>query len=253
MPAGDPTADVQPWLSASVQEPLARALGYIRPGLDTELGQLRQSRAIERACSERGIELADLLADETANADTAGPALRHALERIVAGDASALVVARLDSLAGSAAGVGTMMAWFLRNEARFIAVDLELDTATPGGAVAAGALRAAGGLERRMLQERTRRGLEAARHRGTRAGRPAVADRPDLRERIRALRTAGRTLQAIADELNAESVPTLRGGAEWRPSSVHTAAGYRRPDRGRGPDGLPGNTLTTRTDALEPG
>ena len=37
------------------------------------------------------------------------------------------------------------------------------------------------------------------------------------------------TLQAIADVLNAEGVPTLRGGAMWRPSSVQRAAGYRRP------------------------
>jgi hypothetical protein len=39
------------------------------------------------------------------------------------------------------------------------------------------------------------------------------------------------TLQAIADTLNAEGVPTLRGGAEWRPSSVQAAAGYKRPSR----------------------
>jgi hypothetical protein len=37
------------------------------------------------------------------------------------------------------------------------------------------------------------------------------------------------TLQAIADVLNEEGVPTLRGGAKWRPSSVQRAAGYRRP------------------------
>jgi hypothetical protein len=39
------------------------------------------------------------------------------------------------------------------------------------------------------------------------------------------------TLQAIADTLNREGVPTLRGGAEWRPSSVQAAAGYKRPRR----------------------
>jgi Recombinase len=44
-----------------------------------------------------------------------------------------------------------------------------------------------------------------------------------------AMRQAGMTLQAIADQLNAEGIPTLRGGAEWRPSSVQAAAGYRRP------------------------
>ena len=43
------------------------------------------------------------------------------------------------------------------------------------------------------------------------------------------MREQGMTLQAIADVLNAEGVPTLRGGAMWRPSSVQRAAGYRRP------------------------
>ena len=46
------------------------------------------------------------------------------------------------------------------------------------------------------------------------------------------MRAQGMTLQAIADVLNAEGVPTLRGGALWRPSSVQRATGYRRPARG---------------------
>jgi hypothetical protein len=43
------------------------------------------------------------------------------------------------------------------------------------------------------------------------------------------MREQGMTLQAIADKLNEEGVPTLRGGAMWRPSSVQRATGYRRP------------------------
>jgi hypothetical protein len=50
-----------------------------------------------------------------------------------------------------------------------------------------------------------------------------------LQERIAAMREQGMTLQAIADQLNEEGVPTLRGGAMWRPSSVQRATGYRRP------------------------
>jgi hypothetical protein len=37
------------------------------------------------------------------------------------------------------------------------------------------------------------------------------------------------TLQAIADELNEEGIPTPRGGTKWRPSSVQAAVGYKRP------------------------
>jgi hypothetical protein len=42
------------------------------------------------------------------------------------------------------------------------------------------------------------------------------------------MRNQGITLQAIADQLNEEGVPTVRGGAKWRPSSVQAATGYRR-------------------------
>jgi hypothetical protein len=47
------------------------------------------------------------------------------------------------------------------------------------------------------------------------------------------------TLKAIADQLNAEGVPTLRGGAMWRPSSVQAALGYQRPSTRRPRNQLP--------------
>jgi DNA invertase Pin-like site-specific DNA recombinase len=82
--------------------------------------------------------------------------------------------------------------------------------------------------ERETIAQRTRDGLAVLRARGMPTGRPAVADRPELADRIQVMRAEGFTLQAIADALNADSVPTLRGGNCWRPSSVQSAAGYRR-------------------------
>ena len=69
--------------------------------------------------------------------------------------------------------------------------------------------------------------LQAPRN-GRRRGRPALADDPELVERITRMRAQGMTLQAIADRLNAEGVPTVRGGVEWRPSSVRGGLGYKR-------------------------
>jgi Recombinase len=43
---------------------------------------------------------------------------------------------------------------------------------------------------------------------------------PRLARRIRSMRTRGFTLQTICDRFNAEGVPTPRGGATWRPSSI---------------------------------
>jgi hypothetical protein len=48
-------------------------------------------------------------------------------------------------------------------------------------------------------------------------------------DRIIALRDGERlTWQAIADRLEHDSVPTARGGAAWRPSSVRSAYLARR-------------------------
>ena len=63
---------------------------------------------------------------------------------------------------------------------------------------------------------------------GSRRGRVERSDTAALKMRIRKMRASGMTLQAIADRLNAEDVPTLGGGAKWRPSAVQTAAGFRR-------------------------
>jgi DNA invertase Pin-like site-specific DNA recombinase len=95
--------------------------------------------------------------------------------------------------------------------------------------LAAFALSDIGDLERERLSARTRRGLEAARARGSGRGAPSVADVPELQQQIAQMRNRGMTLQAIADARNDAGVPTLRGGAEWRPSSVQRATGYRRP------------------------
>lgn len=52
-----------------------------------------------------------------------------------------------------------------------------------------------------------------------RRGRPpAVA--PEVVERICARREAGQSLGRIADDLNAEEIPTAHGGARWWPSTV---------------------------------
>ncbi len=232
------TKPMPTWLSGIESEGrTGRALGYVSlpVGDRQEWPPLRdQAIAIERACFELNLDLGHVVRDsEPVNGTAARPALQGALEQLVAGRAGALVVARLDCLAGSAAALGAVVEWFVQNDARLVAADLGLDTASPAGKVAAAALVAAGQLERSKLGERTRRGLAAARQRGGGVGRPAVTDNPELRERIRSLRDDGMTLQAIADRLNEDGVPTLRGGAEWRPSSVQAAAGYKRPCRSR--------------------
>jgi DNA invertase Pin-like site-specific DNA recombinase len=220
-----------------------RAVGYASvDGEGQSTAQLdAQKRAIDRCAKRLNLELVEVVRErepEKGKAlDRAG--LSYLIERIAAGDASCLVVTGLDRLSRSVAELGTIVQWLEKNGVRLVAVDLDLDTANPAGRATAHALASVAGWERERLSERTRKGLAAARSKRRAKSGGTAADWPDIRKRIAAMRADGMTLQAIADLLNKEGVPTPRGGTEWRPSSVQSAAGYRRRTRSKKVEDLP--------------
>jgi DNA invertase Pin-like site-specific DNA recombinase len=225
--------------------PGRRALGYVCVDRDVMGCDLpAHSAAIHEWAASNRVHVVEIVHDVERHSGQRGPgpALRWALEQIAAGDASVLVTARLEHLSPTVVELSPMLNWFTTEGRALVAVDFGLDTATEAGRLAASALAGVAGWERARLSARTRRGLEAARARGSGNGRAAVADVPELRERIARMREQGMTLQAIADALNEEGVPTLRGGAKWRPSSVQSATGYRRPASSRPELELPGAT-----------
>ena len=213
-----------------------RALGYTTVSSGDHGEQLAlDARNVRAWCEQRGVTVVKMVHDveDTGERDS-GPALAWALDRIAGGEVDTLIVPRLRCLAPTVASLPQLLRWFTEPERRLVAIDLQLNTATDAGRLAANALAGVGTWENERLSVRTRRGLEAARTRGAGRARAAVADVPELRERVMRMREQGKTLQAIADTLNEEGVPTLRGGAKWRPSSVQRAAGYRRPARAHG-------------------
>jgi len=244
--AGAPPA-VEPPAAPESRE-ATRALGYASLPADAErraddLGA--QSEDIERRCGELGIELVEIVRERATQGKALDrPGLSFLIERIAAGDASCVVVSGLDRLSHSVAELGTIVHWLERNEVRLVAVDLGLDTASPGGQTTARALASVANWEHERLSERTRKGLAAARAKRRAAADASAPGAPapdwgEITKRIAAMRADGMTLQAIADALNAEGVPTQRGGAKWRPSSVQTAAGYKRRNRSKKAEDLP--------------
>jgi DNA invertase Pin-like site-specific DNA recombinase len=202
------------------------ALGYVSVGSvarreDSDV--TRQTTAIDRYCTLRGWELVGLVLDvEPRKPRRAGcPSLLHAVERLRRGDARGLVVAELRRLCPSVAELGGVLEALDQAGARLVSLDPEIDTGTPIGHAIAHALVSVSAWERSRRADMT----AAARSKVA----IASAIRPELRRRIIRMRDAGMTLQSIADDLNEEGVPTLRGGAKWRPSSVQSALGYRRP------------------------
>jgi DNA invertase Pin-like site-specific DNA recombinase len=181
------------------------------------------AHAIDVWCDAHGWPLAKVVHDAGDARGSRRPGLEHALDELRAHRAAGLVVSRLRDLADSVTELGPLLRWFAEGDAFVIALDYELDTTSEPGEFAADALVAISDWERDRVEGRTRPGLDAARR--------AVRDDPELNARIAAMREQGMSLQAIADALNHGGVPTLRGGACWRPSSVQAAAGYRRAAR----------------------
>ncbi len=242
-PRADPPAPEPP--GDEVRTPVGsslRALGYVSVPADGGKRQLAaQERAVRQSAERLDLELVEVIRDREAQAGKAldRPGVSYLIERLAAGDAACVVVSGLERLSRSVSELGTIVQWLDGNAIRLIAVELDLDTASAGGRSTARAIASVAGIERKRLGDRTRKGLEAARAKRRTTRGPATFDWDALKERIAAMRADGMTLQAIADVLNAEGVPTQRGGTEWRVSSVQTAVGYKRPPRPTKAEELP--------------
>jgi hypothetical protein len=136
-----------------------------------------------------------------------------AFERIASGQQDRLEVERLRDVAGSLRQLVALLDWLGEAGADLVARDVGFDTRTSEGQRTAALLREIAAWE----PERPR-------------GRPGLASHaPETARQIAELRDQGLSLNAIAAALNDEGIPTPRGGAEWRASSVQAALGYRRP------------------------
>jgi DNA invertase Pin-like site-specific DNA recombinase len=227
----DPASAGATTMASSHLPPGSSVIGYFT--IADDLGGAdngESAAAIETACARSGWEVVEIVRDIAEGPTLGRPGLRSALERIAEGQAQGLVVSGLEPLGRSIVELGTLMAWFRDANTTLIALDLDLDTSTPEGRHVAATLIALSARDHQRIASGTRRGLAKVRAGGRPSGRPAISQRPELVERIVAMRAANMTLSAIAERLNAEGVPTLRGGKKWRPSSIQAALGYRRPE-----------------------
>jgi DNA invertase Pin-like site-specific DNA recombinase len=210
------------------------AVGYARVSTSEQaisgLGLAAQEQTIRAECERRGWHLIEVVLDAGESGKTLDrPGLHQALTLVADRAASVLVAAKLDRISRSVLDFAGLLEWFSAAGASLVALDVGVDTSTPGGRLVANVFASVAEWERDTISARTRDALQAARAQGRSVSRAAVADRSDIAEQIRQLRADGRTLQAIADTLNEQNVPTARGADKWRVSSVQAAAGYRRP------------------------
>ena len=184
------------------------------------LGLADQRAVIAAEADRRNWSDVEFLSDEGFSAkNLARPAIAEALDQLRVGRASTLVVSKLDRLSRSLLDFATLMEQARREKWQIVVLDLAIDTTQPSGQLMANVMAAFAEYERQLIGARTSAALQQKKAQGIRLGRPRTLSSA-VTERVVADRSAGRTLQGIADDLNAEGVPTARGGARWHPSTV---------------------------------
>jgi DNA invertase Pin-like site-specific DNA recombinase len=187
---------------------------------DSGAGLEAQEHALRQAAERKGWQVVAVLTDAGASGKSLSgrPALAEALELVESGGADVLAVSKLDRLSRSLLDFAGLMARAHKQGWALVALDVDVDTTTPGGKLVANVMASVAEWERETIGARTRDALAAKRAQGVRLGRPRTLPL-DVIERISRERAQGRTLRAIADGLSADKVPTAQGGV-WRPGTV---------------------------------
>lgn len=201
-----------------------RAIAYIRVSTeeqrDSRAGLEAQRAAIRDECKRRGWKLSKVIEDAGHSArNLRRPGIEEALDRLKAGKAEALVVAKLDRLSRSMLDFTALMDRAGKEGWALVALDAPVDTTTPAGEAMANVLATFAQFERRLIGQRTKEALAQKRKEGVTLGRPSGLPRRVV-GRIKRERKTGATLAAIADGLNGDGVATGQGGKKWWPATV---------------------------------
>ena len=195
-------------------------VGYARVSATDLPAEVDAHTAVIRAEAKRRGWTVEVVVDHGVSVAVT-PGARPALGPLLADlDArgGTLLVDRLDGLGRSLADLAALLDRAQAHGWAVVVLDVGLDMSTAAGRMTAGVLVSVAAVERGLIRARTREALAARKAAGVRLGRPRLVD-PALAERIRAERTAGSTLAAVADRLNAENIRTPTG-REWTPATV---------------------------------
>jgi DNA invertase Pin-like site-specific DNA recombinase len=142
-------------------------VGYARVSTQAQTLDL-QKDALDKAGCER------LLTDTISGSKAERPGLEQALSFIRPGDA--LVVWRLDRLGRSLRHLIETVWSLQERNIGFRSITESIDTTSSGGKLIFHVFGALAEFERELIRERTRAGLDAARARGRKEGRPRALD-----------------------------------------------------------------------------
>jgi DNA invertase Pin-like site-specific DNA recombinase len=179
---------------------------YARVSTETQDPEL-QLAALRAHVANRGWQILEEFVDRGfSGARERRPALDRLMRGAWAGQFQAVLVWRFDRFARSVKHLVTALETFRTMKVDFISLQEQFDTATPIGQAMFTIIGAMAQLERDIIRERVTAGLEHAKARGKKLGRPCV--QVDV-ETIRQLRLDGHSLGAIARRVRC-SRATLR-------------------------------------------
>ena len=201
-----------------------RAVGYVRvstPSQDEGGASIAaQSAAIEQAVGLRGWVLKETYKDVASGGSTKKRhGLTSALDALADGDVDVLVVSHLDRLSRSLIDFSNIMQKSREEGWAIVALDVDIDTATPSGELVASVVIAVSQWERRVIGQRTKDALAVKAAGGVKLGRPTVI-RDEAVGIIVQMRSEGASYRRIARLLTEAGIPTPQRAASWSPSTV---------------------------------
>ena len=173
-------------------EPAVRTgalIGYARVSTSGQLLDRQQHALAEAGCLR-------VFADKLSGKNADRPELAACLDYLRPGDT--LVVPSLDRLSRSLADLIQIVATLRRRGIGFKSLHEALDTTTPGGRLVFHVFAALAEFIRELIVEGTREGLDAARGRGARLGRPPAMTVEQIRHARDLLTRPDNTVSSIA-------------------------------------------------------
>ena len=180
---------------------MGESIGYARVSTDEQDTSL-QLDALEAAGCAR------IFSDAASGALDDRPELARALDHLRAGDT--LMVWRLDRLGRSLRHLVDTITALAERDVGFRSLQESIDTTTSGGRLVFHIFAALAEFERDLIRERTQAGLEAARARGRRGGRPSVMTPHKVAVARRMYDSGEHTVAAIAEVVGVSRASVYR-------------------------------------------
>jgi DNA invertase Pin-like site-specific DNA recombinase len=177
-----------------------------------------QERTLRDEAARRGWDVE--LVSEVASTRRRDRRFETVLDNLDAGLHEGLMVTALDRMVRSNYEFARLLERSQRRGWELVMLWPNVDTTDPYGKAFAQTASIWAELERNLISRRTREAMAAKKAQGP-YGRPQIPE--PLRTRIRALHAGGDGYADICRTLEAEGVPTPRGGARWYRSTVRNA------------------------------